>query len=57
MNVLKSGIDAQLPLLPAEDSAALQTLTDEHYAVWNPANFSSATWSIPSSAQAGCCAA
>jgi hypothetical protein len=28
----------QLPLLPGEDPAALQTLTDEYYASWSPTN-------------------
>jgi len=38
VNALKNRIDAQQPLLPGEDPAALQTLTDEHYSFWNPAN-------------------
>ena len=37
-NALKSGIDAQSLVIPGEDPAGLEALTDEYYARWLPAN-------------------
>ena len=37
-NALKSGIDAQALVIPGEDPAELEALTDEYYARWLPSN-------------------
>ena len=37
-NALKSGIDAQSLVIPGEDPAELEALTDEYYARWLPSN-------------------